>query len=63
MIVRFLKKIKRYFFKEKFFLLSYSQEGEDILLNRIFNPQVNASGFYVDVGAHHPERFSNTFYF
>ena len=37
---------------------SYSQEGEDILLKRIFNNKKN--GFYVDVGAHHPKRFSNT---
>jgi len=40
---------------------SYSQEGEDMILRRIF---VNvATGFYVDVGAHHPKRFSNTYYF
>jgi FkbM family methyltransferase len=37
---------------------SYSQEGEDLILRRIFDKQ--ASGFYVDVGAHHPRRFSNT---
>jgi FkbM family methyltransferase len=40
---------------------SFSQEGEDLILRRIFNKQV--SGFYVDVGAHHPRRFSNTFNF
>ena len=39
----------------------YSQEGEDILLRRIFGDQIK--GFYVDVGAHHPKRFSNTCYF
>ena len=39
----------------------YSQEGEDILLRRIFGDQTK--GFYVDVGAHHPKRFSNTCYF
>ena len=38
----------------------YSQEGEDILLSRIFSGQ--DSGFYVDVGAHHPRRFSNTYW-
>ena len=37
----------------------YSQEGEDIILNRIFEDK--ASGLFVDVGAHHPKRFSNTF--
>jgi len=40
---------------------SYSQEGEDMLLRRIFENAV--TGFYVDVGAHHPRRFSNTYYF
>ena len=41
--------------------LSFSQEGEDIVLARIF--QGRQSGFYVDVGAHHPQRFSNTYFF
>jgi FkbM family methyltransferase len=40
---------------------SYSQEGEDMILSRIFADKAN--GFYVDVGAHHPQRFSNTYYF
>ena len=39
----------------------YSQEGEDVLLGRIFGDQ--STGFYVDVGAHHPKRFSNTYFF
>lgn len=41
--------------------LSYSQEGEDMMLARFFSEQT--TGFYVDVGAHHPQRFSNTYYF
>lgn len=44
-----------------FSLKSYSQEGEDIILSRIFGKQ--KTGFYVDVGAHHPMRFSNTYFF
>lgn len=40
---------------------SWSQEGEDIVLRRFFGNKEN--GFYVDVGAHHPKRFSNTYYF
>ena len=40
---------------------SYSQEGEDMILRRIFEHK--ADGFYVDVGAHHPVRFSNTYLF
>lgn len=41
--------------------ISYSQEGEDMVLRRIFEGK--KSGFYIDVGAHHPIRFSNTYYF
>jgi len=40
---------------------SYSQEGEDMILRRVFEGK--KSGFYVDIGAHHPLRFSNTHYF
>lgn len=39
--------------------LYYSQEGEDVLLGRLFSEHKN--GFYVDIGAHHAVRFSNTF--
>src|SRR3954469_4320493 len=38
--------------------IAFSQEGEDLLLARMFEHQ--SEGFYVDVGAHHPQRFSNT---
>lgn len=41
---------------------SYSQEGEDMILRRMFERK-NGAGFYVDVGAHHPRRFSNTYFF
>lgn len=41
--------------------VAFSQEGEDLILNRLFNDQPN--GFYVDVGAHHPFRYSNTAFF
>ncbi len=40
---------------------SWSQEGEDMVLRRIYERKKN--GFYVDVGAHHPKRFSNTYLF
>lgn len=39
----------------------YSQEGEDIILSEFFPGQTY--GFYVDIGAHHPMRFSNTYMF
>ena len=40
---------------------SFSQEGEDIVLNRLLDE--TPEGFYVEIGAHHPFRFSNTYFF
>ena len=37
----------------------FSQNGEDIVIQSLF-PDKGYIGFYVDVGAHHPTRFSNT---
>lgn len=37
----------------------FSQSGEDVVLHRIFYGKEN--GFYVDVGAFHPTRYSNTY--
>ena len=54
---RYLSKIKARLF-DNYAINSYAQEGEDIILQRIFAGKKN--GFYVDVGAHHPQRFSNT---
>ena len=55
------------FFKNLFndyAVLSYSQYGEDMVLRAIFARYPHSyKGFYVDVGAHHPKRFSNTYYF
>ena len=39
-------------------LIHYSQEGEDILIYRDINLN---NGFFIDIGAHHPTRFSNTY--
>ena len=39
--------------------VSFAQEGEDLVLARMFEHQ--DTGIYVDVGAHHPIRFSNTY--
>jgi FkbM family methyltransferase len=41
--------------------ISFSQEGEDGVLQRLFERK--PEGFYVDVGSHHPQRFSNTYRF
>ena len=48
------------YYSEDYSTKSYSQEGEDMILKRVFEKQ--KTGFYVDVGAHHPFRFSNTYY-
>jgi FkbM family methyltransferase len=47
--------------KYEFHGLSFSQEGEDLVLERVFDDQ--KMGFYIDIGAHHPQRFSNTYLF
>jgi hypothetical protein len=40
------------------FSISYSQGGEDLALFNIFNGRTKGS--YIDIGAHHPSRFSVT---
>lgn len=47
--------------KLKFSQLSFSQEGEDLVLNKLLGNKPN--GFYIDIGANHPVRFSNTWFF
>ncbi len=42
---------------------SYSQDGEDVALAAFFENRKVYKGFFVDVGAHHPVRFSNTLAF
>ena len=63
-----MKKIKRFLLKylpiHKFISqASYSQEGEDVVLLGFYEGRKKYKGFYVDVGAHHPYRFSNTMAF
>ena len=48
-------------FQYAYHSLSFSQEGEDGVLQRLFERK--PLGFYVDVGSHHPQRFSNTYRF
>ncbi len=40
---------------------AYGQVGEDIVTNFLVGDK--SEGFYVDVGAHHPQRYSNTYFF
>ena len=62
---RIIKKIIRRFIPGfKYAERSYSQDGEDMLLRAFYEGKENPNeGFYIDIGAHHPFRFSNTAYF
>ncbi|MCW3467872.1 FkbM family methyltransferase [Chitinophaga nivalis] len=51
----------RFFPQFRYSVRAYSSEGEDLILKRIFHNKTK--GIYVDVGAHHPFRFSNTYLF
>jgi len=55
--------IHDYFPKLLYKKVSYSQDGEDMMLQTYYETEKHYKGFYVDVGAHHPYRFSNTAYF
>ena len=58
-----IKKLLRYPTRE-IFTRSYSQEGEDLILKSMFEDRGRGhKGFYVDVGALHPYRLSNTAFF
>jgi FkbM family methyltransferase len=42
---------------------SFSQEGEDLILTRMLEFESGVPRFYIDVGANHPKRYSNTYAF
>ena len=50
--------LREVFGRRTYAIRSYSQEGEDLILLRLLHDVPAA--LYVDVGAHHPYRFSNT---
>lgn len=52
--------IEKVSFNSHRFKISFSQKGEDVYLQNIFNKE---NGFYVDVGAYHPIEYSNTHVF
>lgn len=62
-VMKFLRSVKRFLLGDPNLKprLCYAQDGEDLILDRLLNGQKD--GFYVDVGAHHPMRFSNTYLF
>jgi FkbM family methyltransferase len=58
---RTLRKLLGYEEPEQYLNDSFAQEGEDLILSSLFNGRV--TGFYIDIGAMHPTRFSNTYRF
>lgn len=61
-----IRKIKKHYNRFMMFLdqssnFSYAQEGEDRILMRYFDGR--KKGFYLDIGAHHPRLYSNTYLF
>lgn len=62
MLVKLIKSLFIKFFPSFYWSnIIYSQEGEDMVIDRYFSHK--STGFYVDVGCHHPFRFSNTYRF
>ena len=57
-----LRRVRNFYPWDHYCHKSWSQEGEDLILSRYFE-NLTTKGFYVDVGAHHPLRFSNTYKF
>ncbi|MCT7528303.1 FkbM family methyltransferase [Aliarcobacter cryaerophilus] len=47
--------------EHKYILNSFAQEAEDLILYRIFGEKKN--GFFIDIGAYHPIKYSNTYFF
>ena len=62
------KKIVNYYnlfiykYVNKYSKKSYAMEGEDVFLDFLFGEN-KRKGFYIDVGAHHPKKISNTYFF
>lgn len=66
--MKFIKKLALGFFRFFYpsflhYKKSYSQDGEDMIINSFYEGIKGYKGFYIDVGAHHPYRFSNTAFF
>lgn len=59
-VVKRVRRLAQEYF-DGFSVKSYSQEGEDMILRQLLKNV--ETGFYVDVGAHHPKKYSNTYYF
>lgn len=59
MITKILNYIKYHLSRD--YKISYSQNGEDILISRIFKNLNIQKVYYLDIGANHPKKYSNTY--
>ena len=59
-IDRIEKRIRSNCDEEMMYLKSYSQNGEDVLICHLFQRLNINKPTYIDIGAHHPYRISNT---
>jgi len=55
------RKVEFQRFLRRLFDGSYSQYGEDLIIDKLLNNK--STGFYVDIGASHPIKFNNTYMF
>lgn len=64
-LLLFLNKFKNLlkYKKSSYKKLSYSQYGEDVVLSSFLENSLDYKGFYVDIGAYHPTKYSNTHFF
>ena len=58
-LLKWILRSKGIYTTDQFSNVSYSQFGEDLVLQKIFLDR--SDGFYVDVGAFHPKYYSNTY--
>ena len=54
-----LRTIIHQYFK-RYYIRSYSQYGEDLIINDFFKRYFDINGNYLDIGAFHPKMISNT---
>lgn len=57
----YLLKVFNYRVINRYLRGSYSQKGEDLMISKYFNGK--RKGFYIDIGASHPTKLSNTKFF
>lgn len=63
-IGRYNKKIRYKYFNEAYYRNDcYSQHGEDLIINSCLRDLGIHKPSYIDVGAHHPFRLNNTYFF